>query len=105
MISHHSSVRQQYNTQYHGAAASGIGRRTRRSNKQNQDDARTHRTATGILAARAVVPPSANKRWVVTDKDILILIAARRSNFGGSITERNRRIPQLGSFYCHFLRI
>ena len=33
---------------------------------------------------------------MVTDKDIIILIA----NFGGSLTERNRRIPQLGSFYA-----
>ena len=70
-------------------AISWCGVRNRRS--RTRTDART-----GILGRTYC---GCAVRWVVTDKDIILI-----ANFGGSITE-NRRIPQLGSFYCHFLRI
>ena len=64
----------QYNAQYHGAA-SGIG--------EAEPGRRTHRNTRTYCCA---------VRWMVTDKDIILI-----ANFGGLITEN--RIPQLGSFF------
>ena len=91
-MSDHSASEQQYNAQYHAGARVV---RNRRSRTRTTTHARTH-AHTEMMHERSY--SCCAVRWVVADKDIVLI-----ANFGGLIIE-NRK-PQLGSFYCPFLRI